>query len=184
MDHWHHGCCQQCHLERPAVKPAMQPTSRRLWLSHKWFSSQKKARIVVPGLVSVLGQLTKSTLPPLSKSPWWWKESRWSPTRPIHCIPYLSKSENKADWPLAVPGQLQDKLNRGHTCYIWRWVCHRLLVIVWALITVHSDRQWLHWEKLRNNTFLTWTIAFLSKYSSLILIPPCTMVLQGVPKKF
>jgi hypothetical protein len=30
---------------------------------------QKKAGIVVPGLVSVLGQVTKSTLPPLSKRP-------------------------------------------------------------------------------------------------------------------
>jgi hypothetical protein len=50
MNHRHCGCCHRCHLERPAVKLSMQPTSRRLWLSPWWFSSQK-AWIAVPGLV-------------------------------------------------------------------------------------------------------------------------------------
>jgi hypothetical protein len=62
----------------------------------------------------------------------------------------LSKSEATAGWPLTVPGQLQDKLGRGHADYRQRWVHHGLLAILWALLQVHSDRQWLSWEKLGN----------------------------------
>jgi hypothetical protein len=117
--------------------------------------SSRNAWIVIPGLVSVLVQLTKSQLPPLSKSPWHRKGSRRSPSHPIHWIsPHqtfsLSKSEVRVVWALAVPGQLQDELGRDHAHYCQRWVRHCILELVWVLLQVHLDWQWLPWEKWSN----------------------------------
>ncbi len=131
-------CCCCHYLERSLVKPAMQPILTRLWLSPWWFSSYR-GQIVIPGLVYVLAWLTKSTLPPLSRSPWWQKMSRQSPNHPIHLIlPQqtffsFSKSKTRAGWPVAIPEQLQDKLGKGYANHCRRWVCHSLSPALWGL---------------------------------------------------
>ncbi len=103
-----------------------------------------------PWLVSVLGQLTKSTLPPLSKSPWQRKASRWSP--PTQFTGYhpsklfsLSKSEARACWPLT-----PFKMSWIGVTQTISEVLHPLLAVVWARLQVHSDWWWLPWEKFIN----------------------------------
>ncbi len=76
----------------------------------------KKAWIFVPGRVSVLGQLTKSTLPSLSKSPWHRKALRRSPTHPIHWIspqwPFFSFHEWSQSWLASRLSQDSFKMSR------------------------------------------------------------------------
>jgi hypothetical protein len=152
MEHRLNCCYCQCHLERPAENPPTQPTSRRHWLSPWWFSRQ----IVIPEWVSVLGRLTKSTLPPLSENLWWQKASRRSHIHPCHWISpqqtFFSFEEWSWSWLVShyPRTQLQNELGRGHAGYHRRWLRHCLLTVLRALLQVHSDRRWLPRRKLRN----------------------------------
>jgi hypothetical protein len=112
------------------------PTSWLLsWLSSLANFHAKKARIDVPGLVSVLGPLTKSTPPPLSRSPWQQKASR----RPITCPIYWIVSQRPfQEWSQSClasccPRTLQDELVRGHADYCRRRIDNSISVVVWGL---------------------------------------------------
>ncbi len=155
----HHGCCHHCRLEDQAVKPPMQLTSQRLWLCYSRFSSWK-VQIIIPGTVSVIGwgpRLHCCLSPGL-----WLAEnvSRWSTSLPISQIYFHSslfslwKSEVKAGWPLAIPGQLQKKAGGGHLNHLQQGVrCLHLEVDV-LLHKVHPNQLWLGLKKSRNNGVL------------------------------
>jgi hypothetical protein len=90
-------------------RPAMQPTSRRLWLSPWWLSW--KSPDCPLGLVFVFGTTHKVHTPPPSCSPLRHKGSISSPTCPISCpanglltseladlLLFLSKDSFKITW--------------------------------------------------------------------------------------
>ncbi len=119
--------------------------SRRLWLSPWWFWSQK-CPDCIPGLFSVLGLLTKSTLPALSRSSWQRKVSRQYPQQTLFS---LSKCEVGAGWLLTVPGPLLDKLGNDHADYFWTWVCNAF----WQWYQCCNKCIWIggnYLEELRN----------------------------------
>ncbi len=90
-------CCCLCHLERSAVKHSKKPPSRRLWLNPWWLSSQKGPdHRFTTGFC--LGKTRQVTLPLLSKSPCWQKESRWSPTCPVCIISHHGTVYSFQNW--------------------------------------------------------------------------------------
>jgi hypothetical protein len=104
--------------------------TKKLWLG-SWCFPSRKSPDCHPRTGFCTGRSTKYTPKPLSRSPWRRKVSLclftvYCPSRPIFA---LREDKVWADWPLAVPEQLQDKSRGEHLNLCQRWVRWCLLVV-------------------------------------------------------